>query len=167
MLVYRIERPFSLIVNNRRGTNYGPYCGDFVHENIHDFDMWNEDSYKPITEKYFRFYHTGHTDRDHPGGYDDRKLVADIIKKGKTPDDVIHYSDEHAYGFESLEQLYHWFPDDNIFNLCDKGFYIAVFESDEFNTFLGDRQVIFNMEKANQVDCIFIDDFIKDAGLKC
>ena len=62
------------------------------------------------------------------------------------------YQDCWFFGFPSMEWLNAWFTGEELATLSDQGFVLGVYEAEEIK--LGKKQLIFNCEKAQQIERI-------------
>lgn len=132
MLVYRIELGVSLLDDEKRMTNIGPYV---THSIPDDIEYWLDlHNISP------RVYIT-RDDSRHPAPWDDKRLMKNLE----------NYRDFH-FGFTSLPKLSKWFNKHDRSHLHYRGFVCMVYETD--TVYAGSKQCVFPLAKATPIKMI-------------
>lgn len=70
--------------------------------------------------------------------------------------------DDHFCGFDSLEQMFNWFPLEGLVNMIDNGLYVNIYECEDDDVISSRNQCMFNLEKANRVETFTLEKFVED-----
>lgn len=150
MLIYRVEARYSGINGHMHISPYGHIAPDTA---LHLYLDENGINYR-------RFIH--HIDFDDPIELDilRHRAPAPYMDKGLKVLLDDYYVGDYHFGFESSKCITNWFSVEEIETLIDSGFYIAVFDVNRTNCLIGDKQILFKIEKAVQIGCIYLQELI-------
>lgn len=156
MRIYRVERKFITL------TNYGwnkeprsPYGWSGTDNSEETYLFLDKHGIIPGN---FTHIHGNVGIPHRPAAGKDPQLMASIQNYFGAPVDQLpkKWNKEFYFGFESVEHFYRWFDDDDLYELRDKGYYIAVYEVCDNSVLLGLTQLMYKLSDATQVDFILI-----------
>jgi hypothetical protein len=122
-----------------------------------------------------KVYRVEHYDRRH-GPYaaswdsmnNECQKLADVLRVTSTweqhpppdHDGILHYNHQHHCGFASLDALFDWF-EQWLEGLIECDYHIAVFEVDEDDVLIGEKQVMFKRKQHRRKQTIRLNEVKK------
>ena len=142
MFVYRVELKLSGM--NQQCTHVSPYNNTPISEDMREYINEQPDMFYKRFSHEFDDWEELH-DRCPPPSVD--KILCNKVERR---------NDDYFYGFESIEQLCKWFNRKEREALNWSAFYVSVYDVDNEDVVVGDKQVIFKIKNSQLVNAIFL-----------